>query len=153
VSPPARIALLRAVNLGNHKKLAMPPLAAMAADLGLEQPRTLLQSGNLVFRSAAPPSELEDLLERETASRLGVATDYMIRTPEEWDAAIAGNPFARAAVEEPSRLLLHCFKQTPAPEAVAAVLKHAEGCRSSSTSTAARPTSSSPRARGPRSCG
>jgi enamine deaminase RidA (YjgF/YER057c/UK114 family) len=45
------IGLLRAVNLGSHNKVAMADLRALVGALGLAQPRTLLQSGNLVFLS------------------------------------------------------------------------------------------------------
>jgi hypothetical protein len=43
-SAPARIALLGAVNVGGHAKIGMAALSAMATDIGLGTPRTLLQS-------------------------------------------------------------------------------------------------------------
>ena len=61
------VALLRAVNVGGRGKVAMSDLRRMLADLGFEHPRSLLQSGNLVFRSEPTGAELEALLERECA--------------------------------------------------------------------------------------
>jgi hypothetical protein len=61
----SRIALLRAVNVGG-RKLLMAELRQLALDVGLEAPRTLIQSGNLVFASALGDAALEGLLERET---------------------------------------------------------------------------------------
>ena len=80
-----RIALLRGVNVGGKTKIAMADLRAMLADLGFGEPRTLLQSGNAVFRSdKLTGSDLERLLETETEKHLGLKTDFFVRTPEEW---------------------------------------------------------------------
>ena len=62
------VALLRAVNLGSHNKISMADLKAVAAGAGLKEPRTLLQSGNLVFESSAKSgAPLEKLLESALA--------------------------------------------------------------------------------------
>ncbi len=47
-----RIALLRGVNVGGKTKVAMADLRQLFTDLGLESPRTVLQSGNVVSRAA-----------------------------------------------------------------------------------------------------
>ena len=60
------VALFRAVNVGGRKATSAE-LQALAADLGLDDARTLLQSGNLVFRSARTGAELEAELERAFA--------------------------------------------------------------------------------------
>ncbi|MBN9011172.1 MAG: DUF1697 domain-containing protein, partial [Rhizobiales bacterium] len=82
------IALLRAVNVGGKGKLAMADLRAMAGEMGLAAPQTLLQSGNLVFSAKGKAAELESALEAETARRFGVKTSFLIRTAAEWDALI-----------------------------------------------------------------
>ncbi|MGB9483643.1 MAG: DUF1697 domain-containing protein, partial [Candidatus Dormiibacterota bacterium] len=43
-----KIALLRAVNVGGHTKVAMSDLRQLLNDLGMKNSRTLLQTGNLV---------------------------------------------------------------------------------------------------------
>jgi uncharacterized protein (DUF1697 family) len=116
-----RLALIRGINVGGHRLVPMPALRGLLAQLGLGEARSILQSGNLVFRSAARPAELERLLERQTAKRLGLRTHYFIRTGAEWKAIIAGNPFAEAAARDPGHLVVIFFKQTPAPEKVAAL--------------------------------
>ena len=117
----ARIALLRGVNVGGKAMVSMPALRDMAAELGLAQPRTVLNSGNLVFQSGRPAAELEALLERETARRLGVATSYFVRTAAEWRQAIAANPFPEAARDDPGRLLALFLKAAPTTETIAAL--------------------------------
>lgn len=100
----------------------MADLKALAADLGLAEPRTLLASGNLVFRAPArPAAALETRLQEATARELGVVTEYFIRTAREWQAAVAANPFAREAKEDPGHLLLMCLKAAPAGAAVKAL--------------------------------
>lgn len=70
------VVLLRAVNVGGNNKIPMAELAAMATRLGLEQARTYIASGNLVFASAQGEDELhrliEDAIEAEFGARIGV---------------------------------------------------------------------------------
>jgi uncharacterized protein (DUF1697 family) len=122
------IGLLRGVNVGGRKSIAMAGLRAMLADLGFEEPRTLLQSGNVVFRSdAGSAADLELLLETETAKRLGLSTTYFVRTAEEWREVIAGNPFPEEAAREPGRLLVVALKEAPDGGAVGALREAISG--------------------------
>jgi uncharacterized protein (DUF1697 family) len=113
VALTTHIALLRAVNVGGRGKASMAELRAMLADLGFEAPRSLLQSGNLVFRGEPTGAVLEALLERETKARLGLATDYIVRTAAEWDRIVAANPFATMAADDPSHLVVMPLKSAP----------------------------------------
>jgi len=115
------VALLRGVNVGGNKMVAMAELRAMLEALGFEDAKTLLQSGNAVFRGkAATPARLETLLETETKKRFGLACDYHVRTAAELDAAIAANPLQAEAKKDPSHLLLHFFKAPLDPAKVKA---------------------------------
>lgn len=107
-----RIALLRAVNVGGAK-VAMAELRQMAQGIGLHRPKTLLNSGNLVFDSAEAPDALETLLERETEKHLGVRTEYMVRTLGEWREIIAANPYPQEAQDDPGHLVLIALKGAP----------------------------------------
>jgi uncharacterized protein (DUF1697 family) len=119
-----QIALLRAVNLGSHNKISMADLRALAEGLGLASPRTLLQSGNLVFESDAPAPKNEAALERAAKKTLGLDTDFFVRTAAEWRALVAGNPFPREAEDDPAHVVAIVLKEPPARAAVAA-LEHA----------------------------
>jgi len=115
-----RIALLRAVNVGG-RKLLMAELRQFAVDLGLEAPRTLIQSGNLVFGSAADDAELEQMLEREALARLGIATDFLVRGADEWRDLIAANPHADMARDDPGHLMVMALKSPPGEAELAAL--------------------------------
>jgi uncharacterized protein (DUF1697 family) len=116
------IALLRGINVGGHQKVAMADLRALAAGLGFADPRSVLQSGNLVFQAGARPTgPLEQRLERETEKRLHLQTDFIIRTGAEWKAVIARNPFPEPAARDPSHLVVVFFKDPPKAADVAAL--------------------------------
>jgi len=106
--------------------VAMADLRAMAEGLGFGNPRTLLQSGNLVFDSK-PGARLEGLLEATTRKKLGVETDFFVRTAAEWRALIAANPFPAEARKDPGHLVVLCLKEAPAPGALAALRKAVKG--------------------------
>jgi uncharacterized protein (DUF1697 family) len=108
---PTYIALLRGINVGGHNKIAMADLRDFIAKLGFTGPKTLLQSGNLVFTGGRKSDKaLETLLEQETAKRLGVAADYMIRNTAALEAVVAANPFPKEAKSDPSHLVVVFLK-------------------------------------------
>src|SRR5579871_1086526 len=105
------IALLRGVNVAGHGMVAMAELRKCVAELGFADVRTLLQSGNLVFRSnKGPTAAIERLLEKEIAARLDLRTDFMVRTAAEWDRIIADNPFPTETKNNPARLVVVALK-------------------------------------------
>jgi uncharacterized protein (DUF1697 family) len=122
------VALLRAVNLPSHNKAGMAELRKLLTDLGFEDVQSLLQSGNLIFRSESRTSlQLEGLLEAEAKKRLGLATDFFVRTASEWETVVAGNPFPEEAERDPGHLIVMFLKQAPDAEDVAALQKAITG--------------------------
>jgi uncharacterized protein (DUF1697 family) len=116
------VALLRAVNLGSHNQVKMAQLRDLCARLELAEARTLLQSGNVVFRGTAGSSAaLERTLEAELEKRLGVATDFFVRTAKEWDEVVAANPFPTQAKRDPGHLIALVLKDAPQPADVKAL--------------------------------
>jgi uncharacterized protein (DUF1697 family) len=116
------VALLRGVNVGGHTKVAMAELRDLIARLGFADAQTLLQSGNLVFRTAGKTgAQLERMLEAEAAKRLGLEAAFMVRSAEEWKAAVAHNPFPEEARRDPARLVLVALKDAPPAGAVKAL--------------------------------
>jgi uncharacterized protein (DUF1697 family) len=116
------IALLRAINVGGRRMAAMADLRAMLDAMGFGAARSLLQSGNLVFDSPGPgDARLEALLEGEAEKRLGLRTDFLVRTAGEWRAIVAANPFPREAKDDPAHLLMTALKGSPIAGGVAAL--------------------------------
>lgn len=121
---PAFVALLRAVNLGPTNKISMADLKALAEGAGLSNPRTLLQSGNLVFEAKSKTTVvLEKLLEGALVKEAGLKTPVVVRSAAEWRAALDENPFPKEAKNDPSYLLLMPLKAKPEKSAVAELVK------------------------------
>jgi len=113
------VALLRAINVAGRNLIAMASLRELFADLGFAGAKTLLQSGNVVFDGGRKSSSrLEEVLERETAERLGVAADYCVRTAGEWQSIIERNPFPAEADSAPNHLVVMLLKSNPGIAAV-----------------------------------
>ncbi len=106
-------AFLRAVNLGGTNKVSMAELKSLLADLGYENPRSLLNSGNLVFDAKGSPATLEKRLESEVRKRLGLDIDIMIRTPADLTMIVKANPFKKEAKSDPSHLMVTFCKTAP----------------------------------------
>jgi len=120
---PQFVALLRAVNLGPHNKIAMADLKALAEGCGLSGARTLLQSGNLVFEAKAKTSAaLEKLLEAALLKELGLKTPVVVRSAAEWRAALDDNPFPKEAKADPSHTCLMPLKAKVEKAALAALV-------------------------------
>ncbi len=122
------VALLRAVNVGGRNRVPMETLREIALEMGLTTPRTLLQSGNLVFgaeggEGAAVATTLGGLI----AARLGVVTPVIIRTGQDLEAILAFAPFPEAVREHPAQVLVAFLDRPCEPAGVAAVRSLAQG--------------------------
>jgi uncharacterized protein (DUF1697 family) len=114
----SHVALLRGINVGGTKKVAMSALLGLLKELGFDDGKSLLQSGNLVFRAdGKKPAELESLLETKAFKRLGLKTDFMVRTGDEWTNILARNPFSEEAKTDPSHLVVVFLKEAPSKAA------------------------------------
>jgi uncharacterized protein (DUF1697 family) len=125
--PTAYAGFLRAVNVG-HRKVGMDDLRRAVLASGGSEVRTVLNSGNVVFRAeAADPGRLERALDQDCSARLGLPVEFLLRDLPSLDAAIAGNPFNAFAREDPSHLLVYFLKAAPPPKLSAALVAGLEG--------------------------
>ena len=106
----------------------MTDLRNFITAIGLQDARSLLQSGNLIFTSKVRTgAELERYLESEAADRLSLEVDFFVRTPEEWKAVIRQNPFRKEAERDPGHLIALFLKSAPDPEDLAALQADVKG--------------------------
>ena len=116
------VALLRGINVGGNKPVAMADLRDLVAGLGLEDVQSVLQSGNLVFRADGNAGvRLERALEAEARQRLGLETEFFVRSAAEWEDVVAENPFHEQARRDPARLVAVFLKEAPPGAAVKAL--------------------------------
>jgi uncharacterized protein (DUF1697 family) len=102
------IGLIRGINVGGHKIVKMADLRGMLSDMGFENVRTLLQSGNFVIEAKSRNGgDVRKGIQAEARTKLGVDAEFFIFTPDEWQSIIENNPFPHAAAEHPSRLVVY----------------------------------------------
>lgn len=114
------VTLLRGINVGGNSLVAMADLRALLETLKFTDVKTLLQSGNVVFKSK-PSADLETKLENAISEMAGRPIDCIVCTAIEWENLIAGNPFAKEAKNDPSHLLVMRLKDAPDAKALAAL--------------------------------
>lgn len=100
---PTHVALLRGINLGPHKRVAMPALRTLVESLGHTDVATYIASGNVVF--TASTEVLAGDLEKAIADGLGVTCRVVVLTCAELAQAVADNPYP----DEPDPKRVHAF--------------------------------------------
>ena len=100
------VALLRGINVGRAKRIAMADLRALITSLGYGDVATLLNSGNVVFtvpnKASGDPG---DRIEKAILRKLGVQSRVTVVTPAELATIVGENPLEHLATN-PSRFLV-----------------------------------------------
>jgi uncharacterized protein (DUF1697 family) len=93
---PIYVSLFRGINVGGHKQVKMDKLRSSLEALGLEQVKTYIQNGNVVFKSrkASAPA-LSKQIEERIQQDFGFSVSVISRTADEIENAIANNPFLK----------------------------------------------------------
>lgn len=108
------VVLLRGVNLGSHKRIAMADLRQLLTDLGYTDVRTLLQSGNAVVTGPAEDEVAAGRrIEAALAERFGLTTACLVLTAADLQRVVAQDPFA-ALADNGSRYLANFLFDEPA---------------------------------------
>jgi uncharacterized protein (DUF1697 family) len=109
------VALLRGINVGTAKRVAMPALRQLATSLGYGGVRTHINSGNLILTSDQPTEEVVHALEQGIEQTFGLHSDVVVRTAERLAEVVRDNPYPDG---DPSRVTI-AFLAGPAPAGVA----------------------------------
>jgi uncharacterized protein (DUF1697 family) len=113
------VALLRGINVGGNKKVKMEKLRSSFEALGLEQVRTYIQSGNVVFKSAkASTQALSRKIEDRIVADFGFSVSVVIRMADDIADAIASNPFLNQPGIAPDKFHVAFLSEAPAPAAL-----------------------------------
>ena len=105
--PTTYAALLRGINLGSHKRVAMADLRTLVEGLGCEDVQTYVQSGNVVFRSDRGAAELTRAIEGAIDEQLGLEVTVVIRSERQLRDLVAKNPLV--GPRSPSKALYVTF--------------------------------------------
>ncbi len=119
---PVYISLLRGINVGGNKRVKMDALRAIYESVGLAEPKTLLQSGNVVFKSEQTDrAALTKQIETGIETGAGFHSDILLRTLDEWRDVIARHPFPEERGLDGSRVLVTFMARTPDAKVVESV--------------------------------
>lgn len=122
------ISFIRGINVGGHKKVKMADLRALYLDLGFRDPRTLLQSGNVIFEAdATDMAEVNARIETGILQRCGFEAQVLLWTPAAFRAALADHPFTAEQLERGSHAMIVFLSGAPDERAVAALVGNNPG--------------------------
>jgi uncharacterized protein (DUF1697 family) len=89
------VALLRGINVGAAKRVAMADLKRVVEDVGFHDVKTLLNSGNVVFSGEeARPADVAASIERAVLEATGVSSKTIALDATEFAQVVAENPLA-----------------------------------------------------------
>ena len=116
---PIYISLLRGINVGAHKRIKMDQLRASFEKLGLEQVKTYIQSGNVIFKTTkASPARLSKQIEDRLFSDFGFPVSVVSRTADEMSKVIEGNPLLKKRGIDHEKLHVMFLSDLPAAPAL-----------------------------------
>jgi uncharacterized protein (DUF1697 family) len=115
------ISLFRGINVGGRHLVKMDALRKLHERLGFGDVRTLLQSGNVVFRTQkASASAIEEAFEKEFGFRSAV----IVRTAKELEATAAACPFKPSDDKKPNWIAVAFFPEKVDARAIQALEAH-----------------------------
>jgi uncharacterized protein (DUF1697 family) len=94
-----QIVLLRGINLGAKRRVAMPALREVLTGAGFQDVRTYVQSGNVVLSSRKAPARVGSECEALISARFGFDVEVVVRTRDELAQVVERNPLGEEAVE------------------------------------------------------
>ena len=121
------VALFRGINVGGHNKLPMKELSSILADLGLQDPRTVIQSGNAVFgHRGRTPSTLARSIEDAVEGARGFRPAVLVFDEPGFRARLEANPFPEAT-GDPKTLHLFFGESPPGDAALEKIEERRSG--------------------------
>jgi uncharacterized protein (DUF1697 family) len=97
----------------------MAELRALCERAGFTEVVTYIQSGNVIFHSAASEAKVRAILEPVLAKKLGKPVEVLVRVASELRTVLRDNPFPDAP---PNRVIVFFLESAPEPGALAAVV-------------------------------
>ncbi len=107
-----QIAFLRAINVGGRNKLPMAELKSLCLDMGISQPETYLQTGNLLFEATLDEAFKKEFLERLEA-QFGFCPTVIFQEGPYLDRTVIDNPFVELSETSPNQVLVFFLDRKP----------------------------------------
>ncbi len=104
------IALIRGINVGRAKRVAMADLRAHLLSNGLTDVTTLLNSGNVLFNHTGNAAKAEALIVKVLKDQMRVTAEVVVLSAQELRRIAKDNAVTKCCTD-PSRLLITIFGQ------------------------------------------
>jgi uncharacterized protein (DUF1697 family) len=111
------VVLLRGINIGSRNRISMTNLRAALEEVGYEDVRTYVQSGNVVLTSGKSAAAVAREVERLIADRFGLEIAAVARTRAELAKVVERNPLGKVA-KNPKRYQVSFLAARPKAELV-----------------------------------
>lgn len=86
------VALLRGINVGGNNLIKMPALKACFEDLGFEDVRTYIQSGNVLFRAQGSNAALTNQIETALSKTFDYESRVVVRSHKQMQEIVSNAP-------------------------------------------------------------
>jgi uncharacterized protein (DUF1697 family) len=96
------VVLLRGINLGPARRIAMPELRELLGEAGFEEVRTYVQSGNIVLESKRSSAKVAERCAELIRERFGFEVPIVARTRTQLAKVVKRDPLGDVA-ENPKR--------------------------------------------------
>jgi uncharacterized protein (DUF1697 family) len=105
--------LLRGINVGKSRQLPMAELRELMTELGYDDVRTYLRTGNIVLSTSHGRTKLASTVEEGIHARFRMTVPVVVRTRRQFGNIVEANPFPEGAAE-PAKLFV-AFLNSPLP--------------------------------------
>jgi uncharacterized protein (DUF1697 family) len=107
-----QIILLRGINIGSRRRIAMPKLRQALEDAGYEDVQTYVQSGNVVLSTSKSAKQTARAVEKLIKKQFRLDVPVVVRTKGELASIVKGNPLESVA-KDPKRYQVTFFETAP----------------------------------------
>mgnify|MGYP000253524690 CR=1 FL=1 len=102
------IALLKGINVGGHKKVPMAELRELLTKTGLQNIKTYIQTGNVIFQSSETNLQnLEKNIQKSITDHFGFEVSVLVITRKHLKRVFDDSPFVQEKKEKSYFSLLH----------------------------------------------
>ncbi|MCY4071798.1 MAG: DUF1697 domain-containing protein [Chloroflexi bacterium] len=111
---PVLISFLRGINVGGHKKIKMAELRGLYTSLGLLDTRTILQSGNAIFKTDQTDLALVQVrIEEGIRDQFGFDVRVMLRGTADFRSIFDHHPFTDEQCSETKKMVIVFLSDCP----------------------------------------
>ena len=106
------VALLRGINVGGHHKVPMAELKTILVNMGCNNVKTILNSGNIVFETKKKDiAGLERIIETALRDNFGFSIPVILIPQNQISELVNDDPFANVEIHKNIRLYVSFLKE------------------------------------------